>query len=83
MRRWDEVDALLAEVMARPREEREAWLESTTSGDPELRAEVMALLEGLHERGTTLIVVTHDRELGARAHRRIAMRDGQIEVDEK
>ena len=42
----------------------------------------MALLEGLHGTGTTLIVVTHDRELGARARRRIAMRDGQIVADE-
>ena len=30
-----------------------------------------------------LIVVTHDRELGARAHRHIAMRDGEIVADEK
>ena len=47
--RWEEVDALLAEVMARPREERESWLEFTTSGDPELRAEVLALLASIDE----------------------------------
>ena len=34
------------------------------------------------EAGTTLIVVTHDRELGARAQRHIAMRDGEIVADE-
>jgi putative ABC transport system ATP-binding protein len=43
----------------------------------------MALLEGMHHAGTTLIVVTHDRELGARAHRHIAMRDGEIAGDEQ
>ena len=48
---------------------------------PEIR-EVMALLEGLHQAGTTLLVVTHDRELGARAQRHIAVRDGEIVADE-
>jgi len=56
--------------------------EPTGNLDHRIGAEVMALLEGLHETGTTLIVVTHDRELGARARRRIAMRDGQIVADE-
>jgi putative ABC transport system ATP-binding protein len=56
--------------------------EPTGNLDHRIGAEVMALLEGLHDAGTTLIVVTHDRELGARARRRIAMRDGQIVADE-
>ena len=56
--------------------------EPTGNLDHRIGAEVMALLEGLHQTGTTLIVVTHDRELGARARRRIAMRDGQIVADE-
>jgi putative ABC transport system ATP-binding protein len=56
--------------------------EPTGNLDHRIGAEVMALLEGLHDAGTTLIVVTHDRELGARARRRIAMRDGQIIADE-
>ena len=38
----------------------------------------MLLLENLHHSGTTLIVVTHDRELGARAHRQIGMRDNKL-----
>src|SRR5690348_4968476 len=46
--------------------------EPTGNLDHRIGAEVMGLLEGLHEAGTTLIVVTHDRELGARARRRIA-----------
>jgi putative ABC transport system ATP-binding protein len=56
--------------------------EPTGNLDHQIGAEVMALLEGLHQAGTTLIVVTHDRELGARAKRHIAMRDGEIVGDE-
>ena len=57
--------------------------EPTGNLDHRIGAEVMTLLENLHHAGTTLIVVTHDRELGARAHRHIAMRDGEIVADEK
>jgi putative ABC transport system ATP-binding protein len=57
--------------------------EPTGNLDHRIGAEVMALLEGLHQAGTTLIVVTHDRELGARAQRHIAMRDGEIVADER
>jgi putative ABC transport system ATP-binding protein len=40
---------------------------------------VLALLEELNaERGVALVVVTHDREIAARAHRRITMQDGLI-----
>jgi len=30
-----------------------------------------------------LIIVTHDRELGNRAHRQITMRDGKIQYDKR
>jgi putative ABC transport system ATP-binding protein len=43
--------------------------------------EVLALLEDLNRRGATLIVVTHDQEIGARAGRRIAMEDGRVVAD--
>ncbi len=33
-------------------------------------------------RGTTLVLVTHENELAARADRRIVLRDGQIVADE-
>ena len=56
--------------------------EPTGNLDHRTGAEVVALLEALHHAGTMLIVVTHDRELGARAHRHIAMRDGEIVGDE-
>jgi putative ABC transport system ATP-binding protein len=45
--------------------------------------EVLKLLEGLLEQGITLVVVTHDAEIGARARRRIHMLDGRIISDER
>ncbi len=43
--------------------------------------EVVDVLEGLHGEGLTLIVVTHDPELGDRASRRIRMIDGRASED--
>jgi len=40
--------------------------------------EVIGTLEGLNEKGLTLIVVTHDPALGERAGRRVRMDDGAI-----
>lgn len=45
--------------------------------------EVLKLLEQLTERGITLVIVTHDAEIGARAQRQIHMLDGAIISDEK
>ena len=44
--------------------------------------EVLKLLEGLLEQGITLVVVTHDAEIGARAKRQLHMLDGRIISDE-
>ncbi len=43
--------------------------------------EVIRLLEMLNQQGVTLIIVTHDPTLGARAHRQIKMEDGAIVSD--
>jgi putative ABC transport system ATP-binding protein len=43
--------------------------------------EIVALIEGMNQRGLTLIVVTHDPQLGGRARRQIHLRDGAIVVD--
>ncbi len=40
--------------------------------------DVIAILEGLNQKGLTLVVVTHDPALGERAHRRIRMDDGAV-----
>ncbi|HLM58218.1 MAG TPA: hypothetical protein VK422_19095 [Pyrinomonadaceae bacterium] len=43
----------------------------------------MALFQQLHDAGNTIIVVTHEHDIAARAHRVISIRDGQIEKDER
>jgi putative ABC transport system ATP-binding protein len=43
--------------------------------------EVVRLLEALNAQGMTLIVVTHDQALGARARRQIRMEDGNVLSD--
>lgn len=48
----------------------------SASGD-----EVTALLEELNQSGITLLVVTHDQDLGSRAKRQLKMRDGAIVED--
>ena len=55
--------------------------EPTGNLDRATGEEVIRLLEDLHERGVTLIMVTHDQALGDRAHRRIYMEDGAIRRD--
>lgn len=45
--------------------------------------EVLDTLEALNAHGLTLLIVTHDAELGARAGRRIRMDDGQIVADDR
>jgi putative ABC transport system ATP-binding protein len=55
--------------------------EPTGNLDRATGREVMSVLEGLNQRGATLIVITHDQEVGARARRRIVMEDGRILQD--
>jgi putative ABC transport system ATP-binding protein len=42
---------------------------------------ILALLEQLHATGTTIVVITHDRDIAARLPRQIEMRDGHIVAD--
>ena len=55
--------------------------EPTGNLDSASGAEVVALLRELHAEGTTVAVITHDRELGASLPRRIEIRDGRIVSD--
>ncbi len=52
--------------------------EPTGNLDRATGREVLNLLEDLHEKGVVLVLVTHDPELGGRAHRQLKMLDGSI-----
>lgn len=55
--------------------------EPTGNLDRSSGQDVVDILEGLNSRGITLIVVTHDPDLGKRAGRRITMVDGTVDAD--
>jgi putative ABC transport system ATP-binding protein len=57
--------------------------EPTGNLDRATGEEVIRLLEGLNARGVTLIMVTHDAALGARAHRQLLMEDGALKHDRR
>jgi putative ABC transport system ATP-binding protein len=57
--------------------------EPTGNLDSRTGREIMNLLRSLHERGITVIIVTHDPEVGRYARRRIVVRDGIIIQDEE
>ncbi|MBX3464409.1 MAG: ABC transporter ATP-binding protein [Planctomycetes bacterium] len=55
--------------------------EPTGNLDRSAGQEIVRELERLHDDGLTLVVVTHDPDLGRRAHRRLRMDDGRIVAD--
>ena len=57
--------------------------EPTGNLDRHTGEEVVKLLEGLNASGVTLIVVTHDQAMGARAKRQLVMEDGRLQHDSK
>ena len=57
--------------------------EPTGALDSATSYEIMNLFEKLHADGNTIIVVTHEPDIAARAHRVISIRDGQIESDKR
>jgi putative ABC transport system ATP-binding protein len=57
--------------------------EPTGNLDSKTGAEIMALFARLHQTGNTLVLVTHEADVAAFAHRTIHIRDGQVERDVK
>ncbi len=55
--------------------------EPTGNLDSRSGSEVIQLLETLNQSGITLIIVTHDPDIGSRAQRRIVLHDGRIVED--
>ncbi len=55
--------------------------EPTGNLDSKTSIEIMNLFDEIHKAGNTVIVVTHEEEVAAHAHRVIRLRDGMIESD--
>jgi putative ABC transport system ATP-binding protein len=55
--------------------------EPTGNLDSQTGEEIMALFGRLHQNGNTIILVTHEADIAAHAHRVVRLRDGKIEHD--
>jgi len=55
--------------------------EPTGNLDSKTGEEIMALFEDLYQRGNTIILVTHERDIAVHARRTVHLRDGLIETD--
>ena len=55
--------------------------EPTGNLDSRTGADVLALLHGLHDDGSTIVVVTHDNAIASSMPRQVAVRDGRVERD--
>lgn len=56
--------------------------EPTGNLDSKSAAAVLGLLEEVHTQGQTVVLVTHDADVAARAQRRVHLRDGKVELDD-
>jgi putative ABC transport system ATP-binding protein len=55
--------------------------EPTGNLDSRSAADVLALIDEVHRDGQTVVLVTHDNDIAARAPRRVRLHDGRIEHD--
>ena len=56
--------------------------EPTGNLDSRTSDAIIGLLADLHARGRTIVLITHDRDVAARAPRRVAILDGRITEDQ-
>ena len=57
--------------------------EPTGALDSATGNEIMALVEKLHEKGNTIVLVTHEHDIAMHARRVVHIRDGKVERDER
>jgi putative ABC transport system ATP-binding protein len=73
--------AIARAIAGRPRL---IWADEPTGNlDSEMASSVMDLLSELHDEGLTLVLVTHDPTVAARADRLITVKDGEVVADER
>jgi len=56
--------------------------EPTGNLDSATSSEIMAVFDQLHAAGQTIVLITHEHDIAAHAHRAIHLMDGKIELDE-
>ncbi|QDU57690.1 ABC transporter ATP-binding protein [Aeoliella mucimassa] len=57
--------------------------EPTGNLDSSTTAEILALLDALNREGRTILMVTHEPEVADHTKRKIVLRDGQVQIDER
>ena len=57
--------------------------EPTGNLDSKSAADVLGLFAELHGEGQTIVLVTHDADVAARARRHVRLRDGRVEQDDR
>ena len=56
--------------------------EPTGNLDTKTSEEIMGLFQDIHQKGNTIVVVTHEEDIAQHAHRIVRLRDGLVESDE-
>ena len=57
--------------------------EPTGNLDSKTGEDIMRFFQELHDKGNTIILVTHEEEIAHHAHRIVRIRDGVVERDER
>jgi putative ABC transport system ATP-binding protein len=55
--------------------------EPTGNLDSKTGEEIMALFEQIYQQGNTIVIVTHEDDIAAHAHRKVRLFDGQVVED--